>query len=302
MVGACLQANFHAKFYIENTMPVLNLLTLKHALTLGANELKASDTPALDCELILLFTINAHRNVLFTDPEKLLNKAQQKTFINLIARRLKGEPVAYIIGSQGFWNLDLKVSPDTLIPRADTESLVEWVLEQDINPKRILDLGTGTGALALALASELPEAEVLGLDLVEKAVALAEENRQRNNINNASFIRSSWFERVGKEQSFDLIVSNPPYIDDQDIHLGQGDVRFEPISALVAKDKGFADLFLIAEQAKQYLSDGGVLVMEHGWQQASDVQNRLTELGYEGVGSGKDYGGNQRFTFGFLNT
>lgn len=283
-------------------MPILNLLSLQHALTLGANELKQSDTPELDCELILLHAINSHRNILFTDPGKLLDIEQQKEFIALIARRKKGEPVAYIIGSQGFWDLDLKVSPDTLIPRADTESLVEWVLEQGLKPNRILDLGTGTGALALALASELPNACVLGIDVVAGAVKLAAENQVRNNINNAEFIVSSWFSQLEESNQFDLIVSNPPYIDSKDEHLALGDVRFEPESALIADQNGYADLFYIAEASKAFLVKGGTLVMEHGWQQADVVQKKLLELGYSGVGSGKDYGGNQRFTYGVLSS
>ena len=221
-------------------MPILNLLTIKHALTMGANELKQSDTPELDCELILLHVLNAHRNILFTDPGQLLTIEQQKTFMSLMARRKKGEPVAYIIGSQGFWDLDLKVSPHTLIPRADTESLVEWVLDQGLTPEHILDLGTGTGALALALASELPSAQVIGLDVVEGAVTLAKENQARNRIQNVEFMVSSWFDSIAQNKTFDLIVSNPPYIDAQDVHLSQGDVRFEPESALIADEQGLS--------------------------------------------------------------
>lgn len=282
-------------------MPILNLLTIKHALTMGANELKQSDTPELDCELILLHVLNAHRNILFTDPGQLLTIEQQKTFMSLMARRKKGEPVAYIIGSQGFWDLDLKVSPHTLIPRADTESLVEWVLDQSLTPEHILDLGTGTGALALALASELPGAQVIGLDVVEGAVTLAKENQARNRIQNVEFMVSSWFDSIAQNKTFDLIVSNPPYIDAQDVHLSQGDVRFEPESALIADEQGYSDLFLIAEQAKGFLNKDGILLMEHGWQQADSVQRKLRELGYSAVGSGKDYGGNERFTFGAWN-
>lgn len=282
-------------------MPILNLLTIKHALTMGANELKQSDTPELDCELILLHVLNAHRNILFTDPGQLLTIEQQKTFMSLMARRKKGEPVAYIIGSQGFWDLDLKVSPHTLIPRADTESLVEWVLDQGLTPEHILDLGTGTGALALALASELPSAQVIGLDVVEGAVTLAKENQARNRIQNVEFMVSSWFDSIAQNKTFDLIVSNPPYIDAQDVHLSQGDVRFEPESALIADEQGYSDLFLIAEQAKGFLNKDGILLMEHGWQQADSVQRKLRELGYSAVGSGKDYGGNERFTFGAWN-
>jgi len=282
-------------------MAVINLLTLKHALTLGANELKQSETPDLDCELILLHTIDSHRNILFTDPDQLLNKIQQSVFIDLIDRRKKGEPVAYIIGSQGFWDLDLKVAPDTLIPRPDTESLVEWILEQSLSPKHILDLGTGTGALALSLASEFPASQVTGVDIMEGAVALAIENKRRNKIPNANFIQSSWFDRLDQTIKYDLVVSNPPYIDSEDEHLFCGDVRFEPESALIASNEGFSDLYFIAEHAKEYLKPGGVLVMEHGWKQAERVREKLKQCGYARVGSGKDYGGNERFTFGFLN-
>lgn len=278
-------------------MPILNLLPIKQALSMGANELSDSDTPELDSELMLLHSLNANRNILFTNPDQLLSIEQQKTFIDLIARRKKGEPVAYIIGEQGFWDLTLKVSTDTLIPRSDTESLIDWVLEQNLNPTRILDLGTGTGAIALALAKEFPHAEVMGVDVVAGAVKLANENKHKNAINNVAFIQSSWFENLGDEQ-FDLIVSNPPYIDETDEHLAQGDVRFEPDSALVAHDNGFADLFYIAEQAKAYLKPNGCLLMEHGWQQAQGVCDKLNELAYKNVGSGRDLAGQWRFSFG----
>lgn len=296
-----LMESFTSFGAFDKTMPILNLLTIKHALTMGANELKQSDTPELDCELILLHVLAAHRNILFTDPDQLLTIEQQKTFMSLMARRKKGEPVAYIIGAQGFWDLDLKVSEHTLIPRPDTESLVEWVLDQGLSPEHILDLGTGTGALALSLASELPHAHVIGLDVVAEAVALAKENQVRNRIQNAEFVVSSWFEQLASNKTFDLIVSNPPYIDSQDAHLSQGDVRFEPESALIADEQGYSDLFFIAEHAKSFLTQGGTLLMEHGWQQAERVQRKLKELGYSDVGSGKDYGGNERFTFGVLN-
>jgi len=279
-------------------MPILNLLPIKQAVKMGANELIESDTPELDSQLILLHCLNAHRNILFTDPDHLLSIEQQKQFIDLIQRRKQGEPVAYLIGEQGFWDLTLDVSTHTLIPRSDTESLIDWVLEQSFQPNHILDLGTGTGALALALAQEFPKASVLGVDLIEQAVELAAHNKLKNNIENARFIQSSWFENVPK-QRFELIVSNPPYIDEGDEHLSQGDVQFEPKSALVANNHGFADLFYIAKQSIHYLSVGGCLLMEHGWQQAEGVQQELTRLGYENVGSGKDLAGQWRFTFGF---
>ena len=279
-------------------MPILNLLPIKQAVKMGANELVDSDTPELDSELLLLHCLDAHRNILFTDPDQLLSIEQQKQFIALIQRRKEGEPVAYLIGEQGFWDLTLKVSTHTLIPRADTESLIDWVLAANLQPQRILDLGTGTGAIALALAKEFPQASVLGVDLIADAVELAQSNQILNQIDNARFIQSSWFEHV-PDQAFDLIVSNPPYIDEQDEHLEQGDVQFEPKSALVAKQNGFSDLFEIAASGLQYLSTNGCLLMEHGWQQAEGVREELVRLGYINVGSGKDLAGQWRFTFGY---
>ncbi|MEH6346051.1 MAG: peptide chain release factor N(5)-glutamine methyltransferase [Bermanella sp.] len=273
-------------------------LAITQALAMGREKLIDSDTPALDCELILLFCLNASRNILFTDPNKELSPAQQLQYSELLARRQQGEPVAYLIGTQGFWDLHLKVSPHTLIPRGDTESLIDWVLEQNLNPKTILDLGTGTGALALSMAHEFPNASVIGVDVVADAVLLAQENQTLNKIENAKFLQSSWFDALNNE-SFDLIISNPPYIDEDDPHLSQGDVRFEPSSALTAKQQGFADLFFIAGHAQQYLNPQGCLVMEHGWQQAESVRSELLKLGYKNVGSGEDLGKRERFTFGF---
>lgn len=256
-----------------------------------------SDTLVLDVELILLQCIAKPRTILFTDPHYLLTQTQIEQFQILLNRRAQGEPVAYIVGHRGFWDLDLAVSPTTLIPRPDTESLIDWVLENKLQPSSILDLGTGTGALALALAREFPKAQVLGVDFIEDAVQLAQSNQQRNGIQNAQFKQSNWFENV--EGCFDLIVSNPPYIDEDDEHLSQGDVRFEPKSALIASQKGLADLMHISHCAQAYLTHGGCLLMEHGWQQAQAVQTILMQDQYVDVGSGKDLGGNLRFTYGF---
>jgi len=281
-------------------MPV----AIQQALKFGSDQLSKlssghSDTPELDAELILLFCLKTSRNILFTHPDQLLSAEQEQQFKALLKRRFNGEPVAYLLGTQGFWDLNLLVAPHTLIPRGDTESLIDWVLEQTLKPQSILDLGTGTGALALALAQEFPAANVIGVDVVEEAVQLANKNKTLNKIENANFFHSNWFSAVA-QQKFDLIVSNPPYIDEDDIHLGQGDVRFEPSSALVAKDNGFADLFHIANLAREYLAPGGCLLMEHGWQQAAQVQQHLKQLGYEGVASGVDLGNRERFTFGFV--
>jgi len=273
-------------------------LTIKQALLQGQKKVLHSDTAALDAELILLHSMSAHRNILFTAPEQLLTDEQIKTFNALLQRRILGEPVAYILGEQGFWDLTLNVAPHTLIPRADTESLVDWVLENGMTPTRILDLGTGTGALALALAKEFPKASVLGVDVIPQAVELAKENKIKNQITNVNFMQSSWFDKVPNE-AFDLIVSNPPYIDEDDEHLSKGDVRFEPLSALVAPNKGYDDLFLIADHAHHYLNSGGCLLMEHGWQQAETVRMYLEKSGYEAIGSGQDLAGQWRFSYGW---
>jgi release factor glutamine methyltransferase len=274
-------------------------ISIKQALLEGQQFITHSDTAALDAELILLHAIKANRNILFTDPDKTLTTEQINIFRELLLRRQKGEPVAYILGEQGFWDLMLNVAPHTLIPRSDTESLIDWVLEQGFQPKQILDLGTGTGAIALALAKEFPSAQVTGVDLIAQAVELAESNKVKNKINNVQFLQSSWFENI-TTHGFDLIVSNPPYIDELDEHLAQGDVRFEPASALIAQQEGLADLYFIAKEAKSYLAKNGCLLMEHGWQQANAVSECLQQQGYERVGSGKDLAGQWRFTFGFM--
>jgi release factor glutamine methyltransferase len=170
-------------------------ISIKQALLEGQQFLTHSDTAALDAELILLHAIKANRNILFTDPDKTLTTEQINIFRELLLRRQKGEPVAYILGEQGFWDLMLNVAPHTLIPRSDTESLIDWVLEQGFQPKQILDLGTGTGAIALALAKEFPSAQVTGVDLIAQAVELAESNKVKNKI---SFTRDPGDGRLAK--------------------------------------------------------------------------------------------------------
>ena len=229
----------------------------------------------------------------------------------LLDRRLKGEPIAYILGEKEFWSLPLNVSKGTLIPRPDTEILVEKALQIALeklqeNPPhfRILDLGTGTGAIALALSSELSSIcqkrqislEIIGVDLMPDVVALAQSNAERNKLN-VKFLQSRWFENITGR--FDLIVSNPPYIDAQDEHLRQGDVRFEPLSALVANDAGYADLRHIIELAPSYLNSNGALLLEHGWQQGEKVRSIFQENHWEMVETVRDYGDNERVTLGF---
>ncbi|CAI0848978.1 Release factor glutamine methyltransferase [Serratia entomophila] len=267
-------------------------------LKAAAARLTHSDSARRDAEILLGFVTGRARTFLMAFGETLLTPPQQQQLETLLARRERGEPVAYLVGEREFWSLPLSVSPATLIPRPDTECLVELALERlPAQPCRMLDLGTGTGAIALALASERPDCAVTGVDLHPEAVALAQHNAQKLNIGNAQFLQGSWFAPLAG-QTFALIASNPPYIDAADPHLAQGDVRFEPGSALVAADRGLADLAAIVRQAPQYLQPQGWLLLEHGWQQGNSVRELLQAAGFSAVATHRDYGGNDRVTLG----
>jgi release factor glutamine methyltransferase len=274
--------------------------TIENIIHTACAQLKASsDTAKLDVELLLAHAINKDRTYLYTWNDKVVGESEVAVFNDLLVRRLTGEPIAYILGRQEFWNLDLHTDEHTLIPRADTETLIEWALELagDLPTEaRIIDLGTGTGASALALAKENKRWQVEAVDVMPKAVALAQKNAVTNNLQRVKFYQSSWFDNVNG--CFDLIVSNPPYIDPEDEHLSQGDVRFEPKSALVADNKGLADLAIIADQSRQYLVNSGWLLMEHGYDQLDSVQTLLTDMGYQNVTTRFDLGGNPRITGG----
>lgn len=270
--------------------------TLAQALARSV-ELPDSDSPRLDIELLLCHLLGCERSYLFMRPEHVLSPEQAQAFEALLARRRAGEPVAHLTGRRGFWTLELEVSPATLIPRPDTESLVEQALALlPDGAHRVADLGTGTGAIALALASERPGWLVVGSDRVADAVALAERNRARLGIGNVRFVRGSWCEPLHGQ--FTMIVSNPPYIDRDDPHLDEGDVRFEPRSALVADERGLADIRRIAEQARDCLAPGGWLLLEHGYDQGAAVRELLATAGYERIETTPDLGGRDRVTRG----
>ncbi|TKF63779.1 peptide chain release factor N(5)-glutamine methyltransferase [Vibrio sp. F13] len=277
--------------------------TVESALKAAIVKLQEGDntSPSIDAAVLLCHALDKPRSYLLTWPEKHLTSEQESEFNALLKRRLTGEPVAYIIGEREFWSLPLKVSPSTLIPRPDTERLVEVALDKTFGKQgAILDLGTGTGAIALALASEIPNRQVTGIDLRPEAQQLATENAQRLNITNATFLHGSWFEPLSSEGvvKFSLIVSNPPYIEKNDPHLSQGDVRFEPITALVAEEKGLADIRYISENARGFLENEGWLAFEHGYDQGLAVREIMQALGYLDVVTEKDYGGNDRVTLG----
>ncbi|EKA9347657.1 peptide chain release factor N(5)-glutamine methyltransferase [Cronobacter sakazakii] len=262
------------------------------------DRLTASESPRRDAEILLAFVTGRTRTFILAFGETALTDDELTRLDALLARRAAGEPVAYLIGQREFWSLPLEVSPATLIPRPDTECLVEQALARlPATPCRILDLGTGTGAIALALASERPDCHVTALDVIPEAVALAKRNAQRLGIDNVTILQSHWFSAL-TDARFSLIVSNPPYIDGDDPHLSQGDVRFEPKSALVADNAGLADLETLVTEARRFLEDNGWLMLEHGWQQGEAVRELFTRAGYQGVETCRDYGGNERLTLG----
>ncbi|NDO83722.1 protein-(glutamine-N5) methyltransferase, release factor-specific [Citrobacter sp. NCU1] len=270
----------------------------QHWLREAISQLAQSESPRRDAEILLGHVTGKTRTFILAFGETVLTDEQCEQLSVLLARRQRGEPIAHLIGVREFWSLPLFVTPATLIPRPDTECLVEQALARlPATACRILDLGTGTGAIALALAVERPDCEVVAVDRMADAVALALRNKTHLAIPNVRILQSDWFSAL-PGLSFDMIVSNPPYIDAQDPHLSQGDVRFEPLSALVADDQGMADITHIIAQSRHALTPGGFLLLEHGWQQGALVRNAFSQAGYTQIETCRDYGDNERITLG----
>ncbi|MBP0939215.1 peptide chain release factor N(5)-glutamine methyltransferase [Pseudomonas alliivorans] len=271
------------------------------ASLLRSAELPDSPTARLDAELLLAAALGKPRSFLHTWPERIVSTEAALAFSGFLQRRRTGEPVAYILGQQGFWKLDLEVAPHTLIPRPETEMLVEAALElvPAFAPAEVLDMGTGTGAIGLALANDRQQWKITAVDRVPEAVELAERNRQRLQLDNAVVMNSHWFSALEGRQ-FDLIISNPPYIAETDPHLSAGDVRFEPSSALTAGPDGLDDLRTIIRQAPDHLSPGGWLLLEHGYDQGSAVRELLIRSGFERIQTRRDLGEHERITFGCM--
>ncbi|WP_296404180.1 peptide chain release factor N(5)-glutamine methyltransferase [Psychrobacter sp.] len=273
----------------------------------------------------LLHVLQKPASFLITDSEYQLNEVEQSQFEAGIAQMRSGTPLAYIIGKQAFWSLEFEVNEHTLIPRPDTEVLVEQVLawidskpqtikatafNNDKATKRLLDLGTGSGCIGISLAHELQAIapngwQVTAIDYSKPALEVATRNAALNDVTNIEFIHSNWYsalidsEHTRNKPLFDVIVSNPPYIVASDEHLEN--LKSEPLSALVAPDNGLADIKLIAEQGRNYLVDGGLLAVEHGYDQGDRVQKIFKGLGYKQVETIKDYGGNDRVTLAIYN-
>lgn len=242
-----------------------------------------------DAELLLLHVLRQPRSWLFAHADDEPDTDAQTAFSSLVERRAAGEPVAYLTGRRGFWSLELEVSPATLIPRPETELLVELALQRLPSDAacRAADLGTGSGAIALAIACERPLARVVATDASAAALAVARRNAQRHTIGNVSFVHGDWLVPLADER-FDLIVSNPPYIEAADPHLAQGDLRFEPASALASGPDGLDDIRRIVPDARAHLHPGGWLLFEHGWNQGAAVRALLAEAGYADVFSAQD--------------
>ena len=259
---------------------------------------RLSDSPsaALDADLLLCHVLGKARSYLFTWPERELGARQQSRFSSLLARRIQGEPVAHLIGEREFFGHAFRVTADTLIPRPDTEILVEKALSLNLPAQaRVVDLGTGTGAIGVSLALAQPDWHVTLVDLSEAALQVAGDNARRLGAA-VTCLPGSWLSPCSGP--FELIVSNPPYIEENDHHLGEGDVRFEPRSALVAPNNGLADLAAIVQQATGKLVAGGWLLLEHGFEQGEAVRTLLAQAGFVQVGTAQDLGGNDRVTFG----
>ena len=274
--------------------------SIRYSIQQATKQLEpVSDSAQLDAELLLCSVLKKERSFLHTWPERELEQSDYSLFIDLLIRRIKGEPVAHILGERDFWTLNLEVTPDTLIPRPETELLVELALEhipQD-QPVQILELGTGSGAIALSLASERPLAHITATDFSSAALEVAKQNAAKHQLKNISFIQSRWFSEISN-QNFDFIVSNPPYICEADPHLDQGDVRFEPRSALTSGKDGLDDIREIISQAHNYLSNHGVLLLEHGYDQADAICDLLNSAGFEQVSDHFDYNNQPRVAIG----
>jgi len=259
----------------------------------------AHEDAALEAQLLLQHVLKVNRAWLIAHENDNVAANIQHEFDTLIQRRISGEPVAYILGQREFYGLNLAVTPATLIPRPDTEILVDIALGKILDNEaiQVLDLGTGTGAIALAIAQQRPQAQVTGVDASSAALEVAISNSQQLHISNLHFVLSDWFDELTGTR-FDVIVSNPPYIEEADTHLQQGDLRFEPLSALASGADGLDDIRRIIDGCLIHLKAQGWLMFEHGYNQAEPVRELMAKTGLVNIETFKDLGGNDRVTIG----
>ena len=274
--------------------------TLQQALNWALDQLYGGDSARVDAEWLLMHVLKTSRSRLLSHSDQPVTAEQWQQYQMCVARRRAGEPVAYITGTRGFWSLDLRVTPDVLIPRPDTELLVEQVLALAGHSPAltIADLGTGSGAIALAIAAERPQWRVLATDASEPALAVARQNAVLNNLARVEFYQGDWCEALPVPERLDMLVSNPPYIEPDDPHLSQGDLRFEPVSALCAQDGGLRDLAVLTAQALTRLKSGGWLVLEHGYDQGAAVRGLMQQHDFVDIATHRDVGGQERVTLG----
>ncbi len=269
--------------------------TVRHSLQDAAKRLATvSSSPRLDAELLLAHSLEWPRSRLYSQAQSALSPEARAQFLELLAARASGRPVAYLLGRQEFWSLDFELGDDCLVPRPETESLVELALAEPDGPRRVLDLGTGSGVIAIAIKRERPDWEVSAVDCSPGALRWARHNAARHDAD-VTFLEGRWFEPVSGRR-FDLILANPPYIAHGDPHLEA--LRHEPTQALVAGADGLADIRHICEQASAYLSPGGMLALEHGMDQAAAVRELLQAAGLRDIASERDLAGHERISHG----
>ena len=272
------------------------MATVRELLQAGTD--LPGDSARLDTEILLCHCLGKSRTWLYTWPEKTVLPDSMQRFEALLAERMRGVPVAYLTGEREFWSLPLSVNSATLIPRPETETLIAWALTLPLPAAAsVLDLGTGSGAIALAVASEQPSWQVTAVDSSESALQLARSNAAKTGLEHVVFVHSDWYAALGA-QRFHLLLANPPYIDGDDPHLAQGDVRFEPRSALVAAQAGLADLRTLVAGAAAHLFTGGWLLLEHGFEQAGAVRAMLADAGFRDIATHRDMAGHERITGG----
>ncbi len=276
------------------------MTTVTELLHKAEQSINCSDSARLDAEILFCDVMQFDRSRIYSHPEQIVPEDKSALFQSLLEQRQLGHPIAHLTGKKEFWSLELAINEDTLIPRPETELLVETALQ--IIPEdavfNIMDLGTGSGAIAIAIASERPDCKIVATDINTNALAIAAKNAETHQIENIQFFISDWYQNIPL-QAFDLIVSNPPYIKQEDEHLSQGDVRFEPELALVSGADGMQAINIVLENAKRYLASDAYLLIEHGYDQKPLVQEAFLKHDFKRIKTFQDLSGQDRITLGY---